>query len=325
MTLDGLRISVGRTWRMREGSGAPTTVLSLAALSDAIGALKGGNVNADTFGCTLPWPRYKSTLFCRLLGTPDYKNAAKEVLVRCLVPLHAAQRLPDDTSQSAKAPEIEVFLHPFAFTVIAHFDLLRLNEPLDAPAAAARLTAFLDAPLGTGRRRFVGGKERLPAALPTCDWIGDPLTAEETDTQFVVASALNDTPEASPLTLAYRLAGGANDEEATDHTWKLKSQDAALGRAGEHLGIIFPKNHGPDLLECLHRNTTVLLAYMQNLITLTSVANVDPASPVARFRPLAVDVLNALVTRTAITGAGVYKSRAAEVWASHRSLTTPVT
>ena len=109
------------------------------------------------------------------------------------------------------------------------------------------------------------------------------------------------------------------------HAWTLKSTGGALAREGDDVALVLPTTleHAKTRVGCLHRNTAVLLGYVQNLITLT-VTGIDPLHPVAPFRPLAVDVLNHLAARTDIPNAGVYKSRVSDVWIGHRGLATPI-
>jgi hypothetical protein len=318
--LQQLRISVGRTWRLTtSGTGRATASVDLRSYkNEDLNGLKGAASSAD-FG--LPWPEYRSTFWRAMLGKP-YDNVATRDLVALLLPARRESPLGATVVGARCDPRLEVLRHPFAITTIAHFDLADVALASEQDAAQ-HLDDFLRQPLGA-----TGGEVRDGAPL---DWApqgpdrdADEVAAVFEDSgAFVLLSGLHqEAPD--PQSLAANLA--SLFQGATGTGLPMRTKGSAISVSASNVGFVQPRNFlraGPRL-RCLHHNQALLLAYLQNLITLVP----GPTTFVAaEFQPLAARVLNHLYRREPLqtrSTVGIYRSRLAELWLQKQGLTTKI-
>ena len=318
--LQCVRISVGRTWRFVTNTSASVSY-SKTGYRGRIDSLKGSAADDDF---QLPWPPYRSRLWERMFnGT--YHDRRSPVLVATLLPLlHRAA--PVDIHRCRTGGEPEALQHPFALSTLVHLELAPVVPWPPDPAAAAVLRAVLESPLAADAQVRDGlPLEALPP-LPTVD--ADDVAAHfEEAGHFVVVSALHEgAPE--PKALAGRLS--CLFEDTVNAAGPLKSDGGALCVSGNVVGLVLPHTlpRAGDRMRCLHHNYATLLAYLENLATLTPA----PTTKACQwFQGRAAELLNHLYRRAPLpdTG-GIYRSRLPEAWIDQRriapfvnALTTP--
>jgi hypothetical protein len=146
---------------------------------------------------------------------------------------------------------------------------------------------------------------------------------EEAASTFAIVSARHDRNPTDARQIALSLAGESDPTKIESHSRSLISKGGALGIHRDRIALTLPaaKEEGTEI-ECLHRNSATLIAYLQNLMEIASSGGVDRLHPVSNFRSLALNVLTKFQQRTEIEDAGVYKSRAGEVWLKHRNFSS---
>jgi hypothetical protein len=312
--LHSVRVSVGRTWRF-VADGRTCADVDATAYRRQIDELK----SPAAQGFVLPWPTYRSHVW-RYMYSADYRNTRSAVQVSTLMPTLWTDRL---TVTNALTPtpwnvEIEVFRHPFALTTLVHVNPASGGDwPADAAAASTLLRAVLRTPLA-GTNAVVDGfpASEVPS-LPTRSFEGGSLTLEDAG-QVVVLSALHDEPDGRGSASA--LARRFDDEPDPEDAVPMRTTRGAVSVRGETVALVLPAAlpRAERRLECLHHNTTVVLAYLQNLATLLGPSTTTTCE---WYREPAATVLNHLHRRTPLAETGsVYKSRLPELWLDERRL-----
>ncbi|MFI7547455.1 hypothetical protein [Actinoplanes sp. NPDC049599] len=309
--LHKVSVSVGRTWRYATDDAA-SVADDKAGYRHQIDTLKGGP-GPDGFG--LPWPRYRSTLWTRMFnGT--YQDIPSRVLVPSLIPLLYEEAVAD-LPQSRGPCSVSVFRHPFAVSTVMHIELAPI-DPWPAAAGAAELfRTLLETPLpGSGQVRDGVALNTLPP-LPTVDADGRAAGFEQAGS-FVMVSALHQQAP-DPGALASALATLFEDSGGNGAV-PLRSRGGAIDVRGEVVGLVLPGDlpRAGQRLRCLHHNLATLLAYMQNLATLT-----PSSSTLATrwFQTRAATLLNHLYRRAPLPETNsIYRSRLAEAWINGRSI-----
>jgi hypothetical protein len=307
--LQSVRISVGRTWRLT-ADGAATVEWSLRGYRRRLGA-----AGPAPYG--LPWPQYRSGLWGRMFGG-DYRQQAAADLVAALVPLrHTGTAAP---VPGCRAAEVEALRHPFALTAFVHLELAApVPWPPDRDAAAV-LRATLTSPYGPGQVRDGVPLADLPA-LPSVD--ADDVAAGFVDAgRFVLASAVYEgTPD--PTALAGSLAVLFDGPPATGAV-PLRRGVGALGVSGDVAALVLP-NGGDRVgnrIRCLHYNYATLLAYLQNLTTLTPATTTETCR---WFQQRSAVLLNHLYRREPLPSTrSVYRSRLPQAWLDGRRVAPAV-
>lgn len=310
MDLVGARLTVGRTWRFEAG-GATCADDDPGLYRHRIDTLKSPGPHAEAFG--LPWPPYRSNLW-RYLYSPEYQNTPSRDLVATLLPTRW-------TTTRAVPPhpwalEIEAVRHPFAVTTLVHVDLTSLAWDDRATSAAQLLAVLRTAVGGTGGARVTDGipLDQVPD-LPAQSFEGDPLIPTPAG-RFVVLSGVHD--EADARAVASVLARLFDDAPDATKAVDLRSPRAAISVRGENVGLALPADlpRAAQKVRCLHDNTAMLLAQLQNLASVLAGATTVTADPYQRS---AARVLSHLHRRAPLPESGsVYKTRLPELWLGAR-------
>lgn len=318
MTLQAVRLSIGRTWRFVTAESACVDD-DLSAYRNRVDALKSGEVSADY---ELPWPPYRSRFWAYMFN-PSYRETRSATQVAALLPLRWQGSLPAAAGANGyRTPvEVEAVRHPFALTALAHLELTIPEPwPTDAEASAVLRSMLRSSLTGTSQVQDGVPLNVLPA-LPTTEFQGRPARFEDVG-NFVVLSGLEDGSDAK--TLASSLALRFDDAPDPDKAHPLRTRAGAICVSGNTVGLVLPSTlpRAEQRSLCLHHNVTLLLTYLQNLATLTPSA---PTVSCEWFRGRAAAVLNHLYRRTPMPQTGsVYKSRLTELWLTERGVTAAV-
>ena len=309
--LQTVRVSVGHTWRFVDAAGRATAAWDKGGHRERLNALK-NNPTADPF--QLPWPPYRSRLWEWFLNQ-DYENVQTPTLVAALLPL-VFQLDVDVTAPESKAGAwCEAVLHPFAVTTVLHADLFAVSPWPPDQDASTRLNAFLARKVaGTAQLRDGVPLGLLPA-LAVADFQGAPAAFEPAG-RFTLLSGLHqEAPD--PPALAYRLASLF---ESSGTGRPMKTDGTGIAVTSHRVGVVRPRASelSGAKLRCLHQNLATLLAYMQNLATLTPAS---PTVPAEWFQARAALILNHLYRRAPLPETNaIYKSQLAELWITHLGL-----
>jgi hypothetical protein len=308
-----VRISVGNTWSARtaDEEAAATVALDLTGYRDQLNQLKDNPQTSDAF--RLPWPAYPSTLWKWMFGG-RYDNIPTREMVSALLPLRREEKI-GVVPGTGGAATLEAYWHPFAVTGIVHVQMLE-TDLADPSSAARAVDELLRQPVGaTGSLLREGiGLEQLPRSITDAD--GHNMQYRPGGT-FCVLSGLHPDAE-DPLTLATQLA--TLFEGVSQPGLPLRTAGGAIAVRGANAGLVLSRNQirAGRRLKCLHHNTVVLLAIMQNLLTLFT----GPGSIAWQAYPkLAAPLLNGLYRRVPPPGAtSIYRSRIAELWLQKSNL-----
>ncbi|WP_420124296.1 hypothetical protein [Nakamurella sp.] len=312
--LNSLTVSVLATYRWVVGDDATTTaVVDGRGYLDAIVAAQQGRQAA---GLTLPWSRYFNRLWRFQLGA-DYRNLPPRTMVGMLVPLRMPIPGIGFAAPAAGAAPVQVdaelIWHPFAVTTMATLriagDSWRQPEPLGSTLQAVLRSAW------TGAAGQVGNGLPLPA-LPAAwqrDAAGRPCRPVPVSTTVLISGRHH--AELAPGVLASALATGFKDP--VDRSSPLQDPGGFLALRDHTVALVVPNAtpNGAAGHLCLHANTAMLLAMIENLRVLGDAAGLH-----ARwYRDLARPVLTHLYDRTDHPAVGTgYRSRVAQVWLDAR-------
>jgi hypothetical protein len=320
--LEEVRVSVGRTWRFVTSEGRATVTKDVSGYKGQLDQLK--NKRSDN-GFGLPWPRYHSTLWGNLIGY-GYQQTRTKLLVAALLPLLLEDVIEPQPLESQSREQFaslisgEAFLHPFAVTTVLH---LRLERWPEEGRVSEVLDALFHHPLGSGQQGQVrhGAALSLLPVLPGQDFECNSASFELSG-GFVLLSGLHHQ-DADPMTLAYRLAS-LYQKVATDKSQPMNTERTAVSVTGQHVGMLLPWS--PTVLsraECLHRNTSTLLAYIENLAAVVVPEQTTQSG--GWFQSRAASILNHLYRRKPLPEINnIYKSRVAQMWIDHRDLSDAV-
>ena len=313
MVLQGLRVSVGSTWRF-VADDKTCADIDVSAYRRRIDELKSPTPAPQDFG--LPWPRYRSNLW-RYMYSADYRNTRSVDLVGTLLPTLWAAKPRAQTSLPFGSwnVRVEVVRHPFALTTLVHVDPTVVSPwPGDASTASEELRRVLRTMVGSAA--IIDG---LPISdipsLPRLSFEGSELTLVDAG-QFLLISALHDQDDgrASASVLARRF----DDEPNPAHASTLRSAKGALSVRGEDVALVLPGKlpRAEQKLQCIHQNAAMTLAHLQNLST---VLKAPTTAACDWYREPAASVLSHLHRRVPLPATGsVYKSRLPELWLNER-------
>ena len=314
MVLQGLRVSVGSTWRFVADDKTCADV-DVSAYRRRIDELKSPTLGPRDFD--LPWPPYRSNLW-RHMYSADYRNTRSVDLVSTLLPTlwtkkPRAQTLPPIGLWNVS---VEVVRHPFALTTLVHVDpTLALPWPEDAARASEGLRHVLRAKVGSAAIMDGFPLSEIPSLPKRSFKKGSALTLVNAG-RFLLISALHDQDDGRSS--ASVLARHFDDEPDPTRAFPLRSAKGALSVRGEDVAQVLPRNlpRAEQKLECLHKNAALMLAYLQNLST---VLNAPTTTACNWYREPAASDLSHLYRRAPLPATGsVYKSRIPELWLNGR-------
>ena len=315
--LNNLTVSVLATHRWVTGDDGTTTALvDGRGYHDLVVAAQQGR---QVDGLTPPWSRYFNRLWHFQLGD-DYRNTSPKTMVGLLVPLRrAVSDIEWDAAAGASAQvDAELIWHPFAVTTVARLRIegesWRQPEPLASTLDAVLRSTWT----GTGRQVRNG----LPLPTLPAGWnrdaTGRPCRLAPVSTAIVISGRHH--AELSPPVLVSSLATLFKD--ATDRSWPLQDPGGFLALRDRTVGLVIPNStpNGTAAHLCLHANTSMILAIIENLLVLRGASGMHPRW----YRDLAAPVLRQLYDRTDNPELGTgYRSRVAQVWLDARGYRPP--
>jgi hypothetical protein len=310
--ITGVRVTVGRTWRFDAG-GSTCADVDPSAYRRRFDELKSPAPREADFG--LPWPPYRSNVW-RYLYSPEYQNTSSGDLVATLLPT----RWETTRIVPPRAVGVEGVRHPFGLTTLAHVDLTA-SDWTDRAAASAQLLDVLRTSIGSTLLTDGVPFSEVPS-LPGRSFEGSRLTLVPAG-QFVALSGIHD--EADGCAIASVLARLFDDVPDATKASDMRSPRAAISVRGGNVGLTLPADlpRAAQKLRCLHHNTTMVLAHLQNLSTIltgTTTASAD------WYQKRAASVLSHLYRRAPLAESGsVYKSRLPELWLGARGLGPAIT